>query len=203
MIKAIIFDFGGVILKHKPAIIEDILRDLFPNNLEKALLLWKKNKSNLYTGSITTKDFIKELKSNIPTVQTDEELQLKWKELYEKEASVVDQNLIDFIERLRKRYKVYLFTDTIELHDEYNSQRRIYEKFDAVYKSFVEKVAKYNGKAALLTILKKISVSPEECVFIDDLAINVERSREVGMQGIIYRDLFVLRKELAQQGVIV
>jgi putative hydrolase of the HAD superfamily len=38
--------------------------------------------------------------------------------------------------------------------------------------------------------------SPEECLFVDDRALNVESARRVGMQAIQYRNVPELREQL-------
>ena len=74
-----------------------------------------------------------------------------WKELYFEEAKGVNYELLDLIEKLKKHYKVFLFTDTIDIHDEVNKDRGIYERFDGVIKSFEERLSKHSGKRHILT----------------------------------------------------
>jgi len=72
-------------------------------------------------------------------------------ELYFEEAKGVNYELLDLIEKLKKHYKVFLFTDTIDIHDEVNKDRGIYERFDGVIKSFEERLSKHSGKRHILT----------------------------------------------------
>lgn len=44
----------------------------------------------------------------------------------------------------------------------------------------------------------KFSVLPQECVFIDDRPTNVEGAKAVGMQGIVFKDTEQLKAELMQ-----
>lgn len=198
MIKAIIFDFGGVILKHKATLLKDILHELFPNP-GKVDGIWKKYKLRLYAGKATSEELLSALMKAIPTDYSANELKDKWMDIYKKETSDVDWQLLDFIGKLRRKYKVYLMTDTIDMHDKFNSRRQIYNRFDEVYKSFEEGLAKAEGKDAYLNILKKIKVRAQECVFVDDLDINVKTSEEVGMKGIAYRNFEQLKEQLDLQ----
>ena len=43
--------------------------------------------------------------------------------------------------------------------------------------------------------------APEECVFIDDRALNLECARQMGMRTIHYQNAPQLRAELRNQGV--
>lgn len=202
MIKNIIFDFGGVILKHKATITPDILSTIFPEAKEQIQKLWtNKYKILLTTGQKTSKDFLLELKNLTNSDLNIDELRKKWKSLYKKEAKNVDYQLLDFISRLKTKYRVYLFTDTMDVHDEYNSTRNIYDKFDAVYKSYREGISKAAGKEAFLYVLNKIGAKPNECIFIDDLEKNIKTSEEVGITGIVYKDVNQLQKQLKSMGI--
>ena len=99
---------------------------------------------------------------------------------------------------MKGRYKVYLFTNTIDLHDEINSRRNLYENFDGVYKSFEHGFSKLAGEDAYVDVLKKIKGKPEECMLIDDRKSNVEQAKGLGMKAILYKDNDQLRRELKQ-----
>lgn len=195
-LKNVIFDFGGVILKHEATLTEDILQEMFPSTYKEAEKVWKKHRTLMNVGKKTSDDFFVELKKNVDTKLSVDELKTQWKTLYEREAQDVEWELLALVDKLRKTYRVYLFTDTIDVHDEYNRTRNIYTRFDAAYKSYEEGVAKVEGKKAYLHILKKIKAKPEECLFIDDKRENVETAQQVGMKGIVYRDLDQLVQEL-------
>lgn len=201
MIKVIIFDFGGVILRHKTTLIKNILIQMFPGAYHEADAIWEKNQLNLSLGKMTSDQFIFKLKNNIQTEHSLDTLKQKWSELYKKEADNVNWVLLNFIEKLKKNYKVYLFTDTIDVHDEHNKTRNIYTHFHKVYKSFEEGVAKVEGIKAYQYILKKIGVKPYECVFIDDVEKNVKIAEKIGIKGIVYKSLSQLKEELQFRGI--
>lgn len=201
MIKNIIFDFGGVILKHKATLTKDILSEMFPNSKTEIEALWNEYKVLLNTGKKSSREFIIEAKKRTSTDSSLHTLRQKWSNLYKREANDVDWELLDFIEKLKAKYKIYLFTDTIDVHDEYNKTRNIYERFHGVYKSFEEGVAKAAGKEAYLYLLDKIEANPEECIFIDDLEENIKIANEVDITGIIYKNLDQLKDELKLRGI--
>jgi HAD superfamily hydrolase (TIGR01509 family) len=43
--------------------------------------------------------------------------------------------------------------------------------------------------------------APDECLFVDDMPINVEGARALGWQGIVYRDFAALHSSLSALGV--
>lgn len=203
MIKAIIFDFGGVILKHKATLVRDILTQILPQSPDQAVEIWKKYQPAVNRGKKTSLEFLIELKKNLHSEFSIDELQNKWRELYKKEAIDVDRELLNLIGKLKKKYKIYMFTDTIDIHDAFNKTRHIYDKFDKVYKSYEEGIAKSDGKAAYQYLLKKINLNPDECIFVDDLEYNVKTAQDAGIKGIVYKSLPQLKNELSTIGITV
>jgi epoxide hydrolase-like predicted phosphatase len=201
MVKFIIFDFGGAIIRHSATLIDEILQIMFPNDFERVEKLWLKHRVALNRGEITSDDLIRIFKENIKTNFTIAELKEKWVNLYRENATEVDWNLLGYIKKLKKNYPVYLFTDTIDVHDEYNKTRGIYEKFDKVFKSCEEGIAKFEGPTAFQYLLEKINAKPSECIYIDDLEKNVGIATRLGMKGIVYKDFEKLTEELNKQGV--
>lgn len=195
MIKNIIFDFGGVILKHKSTLMEDKISQIFSIPTEQAAKIWKKERPALLIGKISSKQFLEKLKNELHSDKSLYEILSLWKSLYESWTKDVDWELLNFIEVLKNRYGVYLFTDTIDTHDEYNSTRGIYDKFTKVFRSHIEGVSKL-GDDAFINVLSKINAKPEECVFIDDLEVNVKRAKTLGMWGIVHKSKEELSREL-------
>lgn len=202
MIKNIIFDFGGVILKHKSTLMEDKISEIFFIPSEKALEIWKKWKPKLMTGHVSSEQFLTELKNELNSDKPLSEIIKEWNDIYEREAKDVNFELLDLIEKLKKKFKVYLFTDTIDTHDEYNAKRDIYDKFTWVFKSHTEGLTKLNDDA-FLNVLNKINAKPEECIFIDDLEVNVKRAEDLRIRGIIYNSVDNLKQELFKQDIII
>lgn len=70
------------------------------------------------------------------------------------------------------------------------------EVFDAVVLSGREGVRKPEPEIFRLTA-RRLGVRPEACVFVDDIAVNVEGARTVGMAGVLHRhpDITIPRLE--------
>lgn len=200
MIKNIIFDFGGVILKHKATLMEDKISEIFSIPIEQADEIWKRERPSLLVGERSSEDFLAKLKHDLQSDKTTPELLGLWKSIYKKEAQDVDWELLNFIQKLRENYRVYLFTDTIDAHDEYNSTRGIYDKFTRVFKSNEEGLAKLNDDA-FLNVLNKIGAKPEECIFIDDTPLNVTKANNLGIHGILYKNRKELKQDLLGFGI--
>lgn len=200
MIKVIIFDLGGVILKHRFDLIGYILSQIFSIPQEEGNKFWNEYRVRLLTGDLSSEQFLNQLRYETKTKYTLDELSKMWRDLYIASAEI-DQEVLNFVVQLRKKYKVYLLTDTIDIHDEYNKNRKIYEKFDQVFKSHEEKISKAEGKQIFLNILRKINFTASECIFIDDLDEYVKAAENAGIKGIVFKNLPQLREELQKLGV--
>lgn len=198
----IIFDFGGVILKHKSTIIEEMLAKIFSLPVEQAREIWQEEKPLIMAGKVSSRDFLQRLKGELCLDKPLDEIFALWQSLYAKEAEDVDWKLLEFIEQLKSRFNVYLFTDTIDTNDEHNATRGIYNKFTRVFKSNKEGFTKQNDNA-FLNVLQKISAKPEDCIFIDDLEVNVARAERLSIKGILYTNTEILIEELGRLGISV
>ena len=51
-------------------------------------------------------------------------------------------------------------------------------------------------------LFDKFSLTPANCIFVDDLPLNVEAAQNAGMQGIVFYDAQQLRSELQKRGIL-
>ena len=51
-------------------------------------------------------------------------------------------------------------------------------------------------------LFRKFSLTPANCVFIDDFPPNIEAAENAGMQGIVFYNAQQLRHELQKRGVL-
>ena len=57
------------------------------------------------------------------------------------------------------------------------------------------------GKEIYKLLEKRFGLTPEKTVFIDDTAVNIETARELGWNGIVYKDYDQVIRELHELGV--
>lgn len=201
MIKNIIFDLGGVVLIQPEDVTGKIISHLF-NASPQASEIYLEHRIKLSKGEIAAEELIDLIKishdSKIPTAEVMD----TWLDLYKEFAKQIDGGVLDLVDQLKKKFTVYLFSDTIEFHDRYNSTRGIYERFHKVFKSYEEKLSKKENKEAFEKVLNKIGAKGDECIFIDDKEGNVKHAEETGMIGIHYKNLEQLKEELKLQRVL-
>ncbi len=196
MIKAIIFDLGGVIIVQSKDITVQIISEMFSMPVSEAFVLWEKRKKAIMSGKIGSKEFLEELKTQIGLRTSVSNLEKQWEMLYAKKAAKLNTELLRVIEQLKKHYTVCLLTDTIDAHDSWNRKRGVYPVFDYVFVSYKQGVEKSDPRAYQL-VLQKIKVKPEEAVFIDDREENVALAKTLGMESILYNDNKRLLRDLA------
>ncbi len=197
MIKAIIFDIGGVVtftdfqelyanFANRVGIDPEFVAQYHPNS-------WGK----LLVGDITLGGFFQDMKN----ARAKEGLDLKTVWLEEAlKVRVVNEELLNAIAKLRKSYKVGTLTNlspTRLMVDEYMG---IYNHFDFAILSCKEHLKKPDPKFYQLA-LERAEAKANECVFVDDKESNSIAARELGFTDIIYTTNELLFKEFEKLGI--
>ncbi len=185
MIKAIVFDLGGVFVNDcDPMIVEDILSSfgVGPIEIKDALdSFWSKTMAG---------DDIERYWQDF-SVETGLTLPDDYKELVGREYDnnvVVDKDMIGLVSKLKKNgYLVPALTNTNKVHVKTNEKLGLYDSFDLVIKSNDVGLVKPDKRIFLL-LLEKIGLKAEDCVFIDDRKHNVEAAINLGFHGIHFSD---------------
>jgi putative hydrolase of the HAD superfamily len=121
---------------------------------------------------------------------------------WRQEQKLILQN-IELIERLRPPYRTAVLSNADNtLMRRLTEEHRIHHLFDDIICSADVGMAKPEPKIYALAA-QRLGLSPEACVFIDDLEANVEAARDIGMQGICFRidQGHRLEEQLAELGV--
>jgi putative hydrolase of the HAD superfamily len=109
----------------------------------------------------------------------------------------------ELLPRLRKDYRLLLLSNTTELHS--RCFRRQFEEFLAHFHGHVlshEIGARKPERRVYEHCVALAKCAPSECLFVDDIAANVEGARTCGLQGLVYRP-GTFTAELAALGVSV
>lgn len=199
MIKAIIFDFGNVILSFDNNIfLEKISKytDNTAGQLHKLIYLsGLERKYEL--GLITSDEFFK------ATVKKCS-LSISKSDFIDAYISIFKpiQTTIDLIKKLRN-YKLALLSDTNELHFKYIiKQTKIFNLFDEVVVSFKVNLMKPDIRI-FKKILDKLDLSADECVYIDDIKEYADAAKRIGMHGIHYTSYEKLVALLNELGICI
>jgi len=193
-IKTVVFDIGGVMVigdnmkTHYAPLIKSM-------NLDKKKYFdsYKKHVYGASRGKITSNKMIlliaKDLKIN------GKELYNNWTK-YKKKSIKKNVELEKYIKKLKKEgYKVGSMSGVLDLHYKLFKEKKIYDVFDFNICSFKTGYNKPDiGIYKLL--LKRLKISPQEIVFIDDVKKCIIPAKKLGIKTILYKNNKQLFKAL-------
>jgi putative hydrolase of the HAD superfamily len=193
MIKAIIFDWGGVLIDNPVDGIISYCANLL--NVETKLL--KKTYSQYETifqkGQISEKDLWKKIciKLNIKNPVAKSLWKTAVKQVFKDRAEIY--NLILCLKK--QGYKIALLSNTEKPTMEYFFEQGYEKYFDQTIFSCIEHAVKPEKKIYNIA-LNKLKVNAYETIFIDDKPEYVKAAKIVGINGIVFKTYKQLLKEL-------
>lgn len=148
-------------------------------------------------GTITTEEFFKTVVDKFGLSVSFSEFLPIWNNIF-KENKAISQLVRD----LKRRYKVYLISNTNEMHFNYLSQRfRILSEFDKIFASYALGLRKPH-RGIFELALKAARIKPQETIFIDDIPEHVEAASRLGIKTIQFITAKALKKQLFAWGVL-
>lgn len=193
LIKAIIFDWGGVLVEDPiPQMIEYCSKILKvgKEELEKAL---PECRPDFERGAISEEVFWKRICRSLSI--PDQSMNSLWSHSFES-AYKENREMFSLASSLRQNgYKIGLLSNTEVPAVEYFREKG-YEIFDATVFSCLEGMRKPE-KGIYDIALDKLGVRPEEAIFIDDKEANVKGAERAGINAILFRDPGQVKRELS------
>ncbi|HRJ74741.1 MAG TPA: HAD family phosphatase [Anaerolineales bacterium] len=192
-IKAIFFDFGGVIQRTEYQSPRQQLAQKFGMEYEDI--------DNIVFNSPTAKQAtVGEIKVSEHWSAIAKRFKLNKDEIikFENEffaGDVIDHELMQFIRSLRPKYKVGLISNAWSDMREYLIKQKLDDAFDTLTISAEVKSAKPEAKI-YLHALEQAEIKASEAVFVDDVSANIEACQKLGMHGILFRDVNEVMKEI-------
>lgn len=185
-IKNIIFDLGGVILNIDPQLTFDALKKLGFNGSfqdEKDAMTYFFDLEKGHTTPMAFRNFIRQL---IGSDIADDDIDAAWT------AMLLDipADRIRYIEGLRKDYRVFLLSNTNEIH-RLKFHRTFEDSFGYLFDQLFER-NHYSHEMGLRKpdpeiykmVLNENNLNPSETLFVDDIQENVLAAESVGMKGL-------------------
>ena len=184
MIKAVLFDFDGVLTLGKTGTqsISNYICSQAGINITKFKECYYKYNNKLLYGQLEHKDIWEELCSEI-----GKEIEYS---ILEKSFinTPIDQGMLTLVENLKNHYKIAMVTDNKK--DRIDSIVAYYDwhkLFDVI--SISAELG--SGKASediFIRTLENLNVKANECVFIDNTESNLVVPSKLGLQTILYND---------------
>ena len=199
MIKAILFDIGGVLLRTQDHSFRhkwDKALGVSPGTVEQAVFNSQMGTA-AQLGQITTPALWQWLGKEFSL--SDEQLAQLKHDFWAGDA--LDWELVSLIRQLHGRYKTAVisnYSDSLPhlIHNEW----QIGDAFDLLTVSALEQVMKPDP-AIYQRTLSRLDLPPEQTIFIDDFAHNIKGANDVGMAGIHFTQGVNLRYEFATFGI--
>ena len=194
-IKAIIFDYGGVLSKHGSFYpLCDTYAPKHGKDAEKLKELLRENWDKARTNKISSKLFWKNLAKFL---EVDEEI-------FRKDVMGYfgfRNDVFNLIKKLKKQYKTALLSNQIEdWLEKIIKEKNFKGVFNVIVTSYNSKRAKPDIKIFEETI-KKLGAKPEECIYIDDLEKNRIPAEKLGMKFILFKNYNQLKRDFKKQGI--
>jgi len=182
-IRNLIFDIGGVIILNKRIDFSKFdKRFAQPEGTTKEIVI------SCFNKKMTDKNFDEKsfFQKKFSCILTWRNYQKILKEIFESEK--VNKSLLDWIKKRRRNYKIHLLTNnTAALNRLLKEKFKIQNLFDSVFNSAEIGLAKPNSKF-FKYLLKKISASPKECLFVDDNPENIKSAENIGFLAILFEN---------------
>ena len=201
MIKSIVFDMGGVLIRWKP---EEILGqfDLSP---EEAEILnrelfhsveWMQQDRGILTGDEVTEAVCARAPERL--WETVKSIVYGWYQQY----LIPMPGMAELVRELKSNgYHIYLLSNASLALRRYFPRIPGSECFEKLLVSAEEKLLKPSHEI-FERLYEKFELNPGECWFIDDSPANVEGAILTGMRGtVFYGDVARLRRELHRAGI--
>jgi putative hydrolase of the HAD superfamily len=185
MINNVVFDLGGVIITLDRQQAVERFERMGLKAVDELLDVYEQQGIflELETGQIDAERFRCKLSEMVGKEVTTEEVVAGWLGFMRE----VPQHKLDYIEELRKRYRVFLLSNTNPIVMEWTESsdfcpagRPLSSYFDGVYTSYRMGITKPNA-GIFLRMMEDAGIQANETLFVDDGIRNIETAARLGM----------------------
>lgn len=208
MIKAIIFDLGGVYFTDGTKIAIDKLSRKYNVDKMKVENIMKVGDilkvgdtlgQEYRKGNLTANEFWNKVKRLLKIKASNKELNNIWVKGY----SLI-RGTLAIIKKLKKSgIDVYFLSDTVKERIAYlQNKYKFLENFDGGIFSYKLHTSKFEGEGIFKLALKKTNENPRNVIYVDDKEMYVETAKKIGMNSIAFKNPKQLEMELKKYKLI-
>lgn len=192
-VRAVLFDFGGVIVRTEyQAPREHLAERLNMTYEDLSKIVFESETSRLASiGQMTTEAHWAAVPRRLSRPASEGNSMRE--EFFG--GDVLDRELVDYIRSLRPRYKTGLLSNAWPDTRDYVVRNHLDDAFDTLVISAEVGIMKPE-RGIFELALKQLEVAAQEAVFIDDTSINVEAARKIGLHEIVFRNRRQAQSEL-------
>ncbi len=199
MIKAVVFDLGGVLFAEgKSVIMEKLARERGYEREVLRKILSSPESIDLRKGLLSDEAFWGWAQRQLPEGYDALLIKKEWYNGY-----VLDEDILGLIKKLRGKYKIIAFSGNIRSRVDFLEGKYGFRKlFDLEVYSFDCQLTKPQKRFAEVMI-EKSGCRPEEIIYIDDNEEYARPARELGVWVVLYErgKGWRLQKELQELGL--
>ena len=197
MIKAIFFDWGGVLTKdsNKNGILK-IFKEKYNLNIDTHTQ--GKFMDSMDQNKLTFKNYVKEFNEKFNTNFSIEEIH----QIYS-DGIVPYEEMLEFTKELKDKYKIFILSNNSDevvkiLKEKHQEMLKIFDKC-----FFSNEINLYKPKKDIFEfVLKETNLKAEECIFIDDKKENTIVAESLGIKSIIFENVEKLKEKLSELEII-
>ena len=155
---------------------KDIIRTINSENSD--MNAWAQFESNSITIDQFNDLFLKEAKAK--------GFDIKGRDIIKLLKGSIRENMVSFLRELKSDFKLGCITNNVKPSSEENTDNETKEAmsiFDHVIESSIVGIRKPNPEIYMMSC-DALNVSPDQCIYLDDLGINLKPARELGMTTI-------------------
>lgn len=186
-IDTILFDLGGVIL--------DLDKDKCFNEFSKLGIDLSESGLGFYgqsgllgeleLGRIEEEDFYHRFRAQHKVDIGNDEIRSAWNSF----LVGIPETRLNFLKMLKKKYKLYLLSNTSKIHHDYwqsmfhysSNEVGAHHFFEGIFCSFETHIAKPDV-TAFETVIHKTSINPDHTLFFDDSQANIDSAKYLGFK---------------------
>ena len=196
MIKDIIFDIGGVLLKYREVEYHRYISRKYGLSETKVSRTLNPMIEKLEVGQMTLKHMRARASREFGIPNAD----LEWVRFF-KATAKPDSYVIGLAKRLERRYRVSVLSNISR--SRYIIARELFLRDLGAYRIFT---SCYMGmrkpsEKIYLSVLRDLGAKPEETVFIDNLKANVDGAKKVGIRAVQFKDYEQIHSALKRLGI--
>lgn len=194
MIRAVVFDFGGVIVNFTPSDLEKFVSELFHLPIETVKKSLFAAGGDLIEGKITEDSFWRNYASSV-----GRQLPKNWEKIFTSfllEKTIVNQAVMDIVKNLQKKKLLTpLLSNISPMQLKIFKNVGYFNLFNPLIFS-CEVGFKKPDRHIFEFLLKTINLKPHECLFVDDDENNVDAASHLGIHFIRFQSDLHLFHEL-------
>lgn len=184
-IRAVFFDFGGVIMRTEYQAPRQQLAERFNMDYEEI-------DKAVFGSASARRASIGEITEEAHWLEVLKRFKLPRSEMQSFRSAffggdVIDRDLVSTIRSLRGKFHTGLISNAWDGMRDFITREKVIDIFETVIISAEVKVAKPEARIYSIA-LEQAQVQAEEAVFVDDVLENIEACEKIGMQGILFKD---------------